>query len=160
MPATRTGSASTTTGSPTPISSAASVAVLGADVDVHLAQLDHLLALLLLEQVDRLAPDHALDSALAPLDQDPLSDEDLRVPAPDRGEVGKPLLVDMGDHQTDLVDVADNREQGLGALVADPGDRGADPVRAQFGEGGGLPPDGGGRALVAGGRRGAKERVE
>ena len=134
------------------------LAVGGADVDVHALQLDHLLALVGLEQVDRLAADDAGDEAVLAAHLDPLADQDLRVPAADRGEPEEALLVDVGDDQPDLVDVADHREQRRG--VADAGDRGADAVAAELGEGGGLAPDVGGRALVAGGRAGAQQVVE
>ena len=87
------------------------LAVGGADVDVHALQLDDLFPLLGVEQVDRLAPDDAGDEAVLAADLDPLADEDLRVPAADRGEPEEALLVDVGDGQADLVDVADDREQ-------------------------------------------------
>ena len=111
-----------------------------------------------LEQVDRLAADDAGHRAVLALDLDPLADQDLRVPAADRGEPEEALLVDVGDDQADLVDVADDGEQRRG--LADAGDRGADPVGAELGEGGGLAPDRGGRSLVAGGGAGAQEVVE
>ncbi len=60
------------------------VAVLGADVDVKLLELDDLLSLLVLEQVDRLAAGDARDRPVLRHDLDPLADEDLRVPAADR----------------------------------------------------------------------------
>ena len=85
------------------------LAVGGADVDVHALQLDDLFALVGLEQVDRLAPDDAGDEPVLAADLDPLADEDLRVPAADRGEPEESLLVDVGDDQADLVDVADHR---------------------------------------------------
>ena len=87
------------------------VAVGGADVDVQLAQLGDLLALLLLEQVDRLLADDAGDGAVARGDLDALADEDHRVPAADAAEPEEALVVDVVDDQADLVDVADDREQ-------------------------------------------------
>ena len=134
------------------------VAVGGADVDVQALQLDHLLALVGLEQVDRLAADDAEHRPVLAAHLDPLADQDLRVPAADRGEPEEALLVDVGDDQPDLVDVADHRQQRR--RVADAGDRGADAVAAQLGEGGGLPPDRGRRALVSGGSAGAQKFVE
>ena len=134
------------------------LAVGGADVDVHALQLDDLFALVGLEQVDRLAPGDAGHEAVLAADLDPLADEDLRVPAADRREPEEALLVDVGDDQADLVDVADDRQQRRG--LADAGDRGADAVDAELGEGGGLAPDLGGRALVSGGRAGAQKLVE
>ncbi len=81
-------------------------------------QLDHLLALVGFEQVDRFAADDAGDDPVAGADLDPLADQDLRVPAADRGEPEEALLVDVGDREADLVDVADDRQQR--GRVADP----------------------------------------
>ena len=133
------------------------LAVGGTDVDVHRFQFDDLFALVHLQQVDRLAAGDAGDDPVAPAHLDPLADQDLRVPAADRLEPEEALLVDVGDDQADLVDVADDRDQRLG--LADPGDRRADPVVGELGEGGGLAPDLGSGALVAGGRAGAQQFV-
>ena len=130
------------------------VAVGGADVDVEALQLDDLLALVGVEQVDRLAADDTRYEPFAAADLDPLADQDLRVPAADRGEPEEALLVDVGDDEPDLVDVADDGEQRC--LLADAGDRGAEAVGREGGEGGRLAPDGGGWALVPGGRSGAQ----
>ena len=136
------------------------VAVLGADVDVQVAQLGHLLALLLLEQVDRLAPGHAGDDAVARHELDALADEDLRVPAADAHEAQEAVVVDVRDDQADLVDVADDgEERGAGRRALDARDGGAHDVdldvvgerAARFGE------DGGGRRLVARGPGGGEE---
>ena len=60
------------------------VAARRADVDVQLAQLRDLLAVVLAQQVDRLAPDDARAASPTCVDQlDALADEDLRVPAAD-----------------------------------------------------------------------------
>jgi hypothetical protein len=64
----------------------------------------------------------------------------------------------MGDDEADLVDVADHGEQRL--VLADAGDRGAEPVGRERGEGGFLTPDRGSRRLMAGGRAGAQQLVE
>ena len=73
-------------------------------------------------------------------------------------EVEEALLVDVGDDEPDLVDVADDREQRR--RLADPGDRGAEPVAGELGEGGRLAPDLRRRPLVSGGRGGAQQLVE
>src|SRR5436853_775946 len=73
------------------------LAVGGADVDVHALQLDDLLALVGLEQVDRLAAGDAEDGTAFTADLDPLADEDLRIPAADRGKPEEALLIDVGD---------------------------------------------------------------
>ena len=88
------------------------VAVLGADVDVQVAQLGDLLALLLAQQVDRLAARDARHDAVARRDLHALADEDLRVPAADAHEAQEAVVVDVRDDQADLVDVADDREEG------------------------------------------------
>ena len=134
------------------------VAVGGADVDVEALQLDDLLALVGFEQVDRFAADDAGNDPVGGADLDPLADQDLRVPAADRGEPEEALLVDVGDREADLVDVADDRQQR--GRLADPGDRGADPVGGDVGEGGLLAPDRGRRRLVARGGGGAQQFVE
>ncbi len=98
------------------------VAVLGRDVDVQVAQLGGLLAVLLAQEVDRLAPDRAGDDAVAGRDLDALADEDLRVPAADADEAQKAVVVDVRDDEADLVDVADDREERR-ALRTVPGTR-------------------------------------
>ncbi len=106
-----TGSPAITATSPMPHARARVVAVLGADVDVQVLELGRLLALLVLEQVDRLLADHAGDRALARGDLDPLADEDHRVPAADAAEPQEAVVVDVVDDQADLVDVADHRDE-------------------------------------------------
>ena len=120
------------------------VAVGGADVDVQALELDRLLALLVLEQVDRACgrstPGTAPSLGLRPSTRWPT--RICAIPAADRREVGEALLVDVGDREPDLVDVADDRDQRLLVLAGDAGDRGADLVGLELGEGGGLAPDG------------------
>jgi hypothetical protein len=87
---------------------------------VHAFQLDDLLALVGFEQVDRLAPDDARDEPVFAAHLDSLPDEDLRIPAADRREPEKALLVNVGDDEADLVDVADHRQQRR--RLADTGD--------------------------------------
>ena len=131
------------------------VAVGGADVEVQAVELDRLLSLVVLQQVDRpcdrrrRAPGRRSVWTL-----EPLADEDLWVPAADRGEVGESLLVDVGDRKADLVDVADDGDQRPGVGLADPDDRRPEPVGLELAERGGLPPDGGRGRLVAGGAGG------
>ena len=131
---------------------------VGADVDVQSFQFDDLLALVGLEQVDRLAADDAGDEAVAAPHLDPLADQDLRVPAADWREPEEALLVDVGDDEADLVDVADHGDQRR--FLADTGDRGAEPVGRELRERCRLTPDLGRRRLVPGGRAGAKKFVE
>ncbi len=122
-----------------------------AEVDVHLLELDDLLALLGVEQVDRLAAGDTGHGAVVAGDGDPLADQYLWVPATDRGEVEEALLVDVGDDQADLVDVADDGDMGLGIVGADGGDAAAEPVGRDGRETGGVAPDFGGIAFVSGG---------
>ena len=137
------------------------LAVLGADVDVQLAQLGHLLAVLLAQQVDRFAP--TTPGSGPPLrDQlGALADEDLGVPAADAGEPQEALIVDVRDDQADLIDVADDREErGAGRRARDAGNRRAHDVdRHIVGErAGGLREDGCRSRLVAR-RAGGREQL-
>ncbi len=100
------------------------LAVGRADVDVQLADLGDLLALLVAQQVDRLLADDAPDrAALRVLEHDALADEDLRVPAADFGEPQVAVVVDVRDDQADLVDVPHHEQarrgrRSTGALPA------------------------------------------
>ena len=139
------------------------VAVLGADVDVQVAQLGHLLALLLLEQVDRLAARHARHDAVARDELDALADEDLRVPAADAHEAQEAVVVDVRDDQADLVDVTDDGEKrravgGVGCAL-DARDGGAHDVDLDVvGERAAcVSEDGGGGRFVARGPGGGEE---
>ncbi len=125
------------------------VAVSGADVDVKPLDLDDLLALLVLEQVDWLAADDAGHRAVLGVDRDSLADENLRVPAADGGEPGEALLVNVGDRQADLVDVADDGDERVGVAPGYAGDRRAELVGLDLGKRRGLAPDRGGLRLVA-----------
>ena len=87
------------------------VAVLGADVHVQVAQLGDLLAILLAQQVDRLAADDAGQRPVLRQELDALADEDLRVPAADADEAQEAVVVDVRDDEPDLVDVTDDREE-------------------------------------------------
>ena len=89
---------------------------MGADVDVQLANLGDLLAVLVSQQVDRLLPDDAPDHAIARGQRHTLTDEDLRVPAADGRKPQVAVVVDVGDDHADLVDVA-HYEQPLGRTV-------------------------------------------
>ena len=137
------------------------LAVLRADVDVEVAQLRDLLALLVAQQVDRLLAHHAGDHAAARGDLHALADEDHRVPAADAGEPQEAVVVDVVDDQADLVDVADDGEQRPvgGALHARDGR--ADGVVGDLGEGGGrLAEHGGGALLVARGAGSGEELAQ
>src|SRR4029077_16017893 len=95
-----------------PDHAASLIGVLGPDVDVEVLALELLAALLLAQQVDRLATDHASHLAVPRRDPHALSDEHGRVPASHRPNAQIPLAVDVGDVETDLVDVADDRQLG------------------------------------------------
>ncbi len=136
------------------------VAIVGADVHVEVLQLDGLLARVGVEDVDRLAADDAEHGAVLGLHLDPLADQDLGVPATDRAEVDEALLVDVGDHEPDLVDVTDDGDQRRCLGFADRGDRRADAVEGELREACGLAPHGGRGRLVAGGARGREQPFE
>jgi len=84
------------------------VGVAYADVDVHILELRNLVALVVLEQMDRLARDHADDLTAARVQPDPLADQHARVPPAHLAEAEVTVLVDMRDVQADLVDVTDD----------------------------------------------------
>jgi hypothetical protein len=118
---------------------------------VQVLDLDDLLAVLLLEQVDRLAAHHPGDAPAPGDDLDPLAHQDLGVPATNVREVEAPLVVDVGDDQADLVDVADHRQQRAVGLSLNPRHRRAQRVAGNLRELlGGASPHSGGRGLVAG----------
>jgi hypothetical protein len=86
---------------------------------VQVLHLGGALALVVLQQVDRLLADHARDDAGLRRHLDALADQDHRIPPADADEVDVTLVVDVRDDQADLVDVADDRDTGT---VARPGD--------------------------------------
>ena len=141
------------------------VAVGGADVDVQVLGLGGLVAVVAAQQVDRLAPDHAAQLAVAGGQDDSLADELDRIPAADLSESDEPRILDVRDVHADLVDVADHRERraaGVGRAGRYPDDRRADAVGPDVvGEGaGGVTPDLRGRRLVAGRAGRAQQLVE
>src|SRR3954452_23959476 len=110
------------------------VSVLGPDVDVQVLELGLLLALLVLEQVDRLLAHDALKGAVTRDHLDPLADEDLRVPPADAPKPQVALVVDVADDEADLVDVADHDRQGPVAGALDPRHRRAHDIARDLGE--------------------------
>ena len=88
------------------------VAIDGADVDVEILDLGYLLAIVFLEQMDRLSPDHAGHRTVAGGDAHALADQHHRVPATDLTEAQEPAVVDVGNVNADLVDVTDHRQRG------------------------------------------------
>ncbi len=94
----------------------------GADVDVHILLLDHLLALFSRQQVRRLGADDANHIALAGLDDHALPEQHLVEPAAQRQELDEAILGDVLDHEADLVHVPGEhhpRRFGRARLVAD-----------------------------------------
>ena len=100
---------------PDPHQLARLLAVARADVDVQVAHLRHLLALLVSQQVDRLLADHPGDLARARAQHHALAHEDLRVPAAHLAEPQEALVVDVRHDQPDLVDVAHHHEPSRAA---------------------------------------------
>jgi hypothetical protein len=117
---------------------------------VHVAQLDHLLALLVALQVDRLASDDPGDRPRARVHDEALADQHLRVPASHRAKPQKAVVVDVGDDQPDLVDVAHHEQAPRRRPAARPGgderQRCADDVHAGL------------RELARGGQPGLRRR--
>jgi hypothetical protein len=117
---------------------------------VHLVQARDLLAVLVLEQVDRLAPDDARDVPVAGGDGQALADEDLRIPAADAHEAQEAVVVDVGDDQPDLVDVADHGQGRAAGRAGHARPDRAHDVGRDLGVGrSGIAEDGGRRGLVA-----------
>jgi hypothetical protein len=128
---------------------------------VQVLELGRLLALVGLEQVDRLLAHHAGDGPVLRVQLDALADEVDRVPPADAAEPQEALVVDVADHQPDLVDVADDRQarrarRGPGHA----GRRRAHDVGAHVvaERPRGVLPHGGGRALAPG-RAGRGQQV-
>ena len=82
------------------------LAVRGPDIDPQIDDLADLVEFVLLHQVRGLFPDDAVHRSLRSHDHHPLAHQHLRIPAADPGEVAEPFLVDVGQLQADLVDVA------------------------------------------------------
>jgi len=84
--------------------------VARADVDVHVLDLDRLPLLALLPRQPRRG-DHARDTPVAREDLDALAEQHLWVPAAEPAEREVAELVGVRDRETDLVQVAEEREQ-------------------------------------------------
>jgi hypothetical protein len=121
---------------------------------VQVADLGHLLAVLLAQQVDRLLADHAQHAPPTRVHRHALADEDLRIPAADGPEPQVAVIVDVGHDQADLVDVPDHEQPSRFPLEAvlggHPRERGPEHVGAHVGElARRLAPDRRGRRLIA-----------
>jgi hypothetical protein len=90
-----------------------------ADIDPQILELHRLFAVLALDEVDRLATNHAEHVAFASRETDTLTDQDLRIPAADRADPHETLVVDPGDDDPDLVDVSGEHDGDGCALVGD-----------------------------------------
>src|SRR5262249_39787345 len=104
------------------------VAVLRADVDVQVLELGCTLAVLFLEQMDRLSAYHSGHLAFARGDDDALRDQHERVPPSDLAEFQVAVVVDVGDVQSDLVDVSDDGNRRAVGRATDTRKRRADEV--------------------------------
>src|ERR1700727_264916 len=72
------------------------VPVLGANVDVKVLDLGRLVALVGLDEVDRLASDHARHVAAAGGEHDALAHQHDRIPGPDLAEAQGAVVLDVG----------------------------------------------------------------
>jgi len=118
------------------------VAVVSPDVEMEVSHLDRLLLLAPPHVPFRL--DDALNPASAREDLDALSDQHLGRPAAEATEEENAVVVDVGDDQADLVNVAEEREQRRFLTGrTNPRDRASHPVDLDLvGElGRGLAPD-------------------
>src|SRR5262249_32991592 len=109
----------------------------------------------LAHEVDRLLAEHARDRPPAGVQGHALTHEHLSVPAADGPEPQVALVVDVGDDQSDLVDVTHDQQARRGLLEAVLGGHArqgaAHHVRADSRElARGPAPDGRGGALIAG----------
>jgi hypothetical protein len=88
--------------------------------------------------MDRLLADDAHDGVAARVEDDTLTDEDLRVPAADGAEPQVSVVADVRDDQPDLVDVAHDQQPARRGVVAvfgrDERERRADEVDARLRE--------------------------
>jgi hypothetical protein len=133
----------------------------GPDVDPQSLDLGDLLPVVLVHDVDRLLAHDAGDRATAPQQLHPLTDEHLRVPPADGIEADESLVVDVGDHDADLVDVTGQHHPRPPARIQGgvgvPGHVRADLVRERFR----LPPPCPGRCgLEGGGARRVEQGLE
>jgi hypothetical protein len=100
--------------------------------------------------VDRLAPDDARDHSVASGDAQALPDEDLWVPTADPHEAQEAVIVDVGDDEPDLVDVADHGQRGAAGRTGHAGPDRAHHIGRDLGVGRrGIAEDGGRGGLVA-----------
>ena len=142
-----------TTGSPIRTSSSASSRSAAPMSMCRPVELDRLLALLVLEQVDRLAADDAGHGAVARSGPRPAGRPGSARPSR-RSAVkqSEALLVDVGDREPDLVDVADDASSGASSASPTRAIEEPMPVGLELGERGGVAPHLRRRRLVARGR--------
>ena len=76
------------------------------DVDPQVLQFDRLVAFVAPDQVNRTAPHHSRHQAGLGQDLHSLADEHLGIPAADAAHPQIPLVIDVIDHEADLVDVS------------------------------------------------------
>ncbi len=135
------------------------VAAPGSDVDPEILDLRRLLTLLLLLQMDRLLAHHPDDGALSRQDLHALPDQDLRIPTAYGRKVKEPVVVDVIDHQADLIDVSREHYAKLGVGVD-----GREAVTLHVrphtvGEPFGFGPPGAGRGGLVTGRPGQRQQA-
>jgi len=94
-----------------------------ADVDIHLVELGHLFAVVRLLQVDGERASHPPNGALRPVHVDPLAAEECAVDAADALDKEKALLVDMGGHEAEFVDVAGQNDVRFMFRIPEAGER-------------------------------------
>src|SRR6185503_18592402 len=118
------------------------------DVDPQVFGFGDLVPVVLLHEVNGAFPNDPRYRAVATEQEDPLSHEDLMVPSADSLETQVSLVIDVGDHYPDLIDVASEHDSG-GSLGIEYSERIAADVRAHaIGEALGFgTPDSGGQGL-------------
>jgi hypothetical protein len=138
------------------------VAVLGADVEEEILVLDRL-ALLPAAAAKLLQPrdDHARQRSVLRQHVDALADERLRVEPADGADGGDPVVAEVRDDDSDLVDVADHCERRPAGRARHAHPRAAEDVGRDLADGrGGFPPDGSDGVFLAGGTRGRQQAFE
>ena len=91
--------------------------VLGADVDPHVLELHHLLALFIGEQMDRLAGDDRRHWSSGRPHGHRLPDQHLRIPAADGLGVKEAFVIDVLHEHADLVRVPGKHQAHLGVRI-------------------------------------------
>ena len=112
--------------------------VVRTDIEPQFFQLDHLLALLLVEQMDGLAGDDGGHGPLRGPDRHALTDQLLGIPAANRFRVDEAGVINLDDQHADLIAVPGVHDSERGSRVAAGDDVAVDIGRHAVGEWSGI----------------------